>query len=280
MKELKISQTITARDEDTLNQYLAEIHKIPLLNVEEEFQLTSRIKDGDQSALERLIRTNLRFVVSVAKKYQHRGLSLGDLINEGNLGLIKAASRFDHTKGFKFISFAVWWIRQSIMLALAEQTRLIRLPLNLVNSISLINKTSMILEQRLERMPTPEEIADEIDLGEQRIMNYLSKAKKCLSLHAVIDQEIGNTLLDVLTDQYFEPDKSLTKEADVYDMSRTVKLLLSKKEEHVLRLYYGLGGTQPLQMDEISRQLNITKERVRQLRHKALHKLRLKMRAT
>jgi len=277
MREIKISQTITARDIDTLNQYLAEINKIPLLNVEEEIQLTIRIKDGDEAAVERLIRTNLRFVVSVAKKYQHRGLSLGDLINEGNLGLIKAASRFDHTKGFKFISFAVWWIRQSIMLALAEQTRLIRLPLNLVNSISLINKTSIILEQRLERVPTPAEIADEIDLGEQRIMKYLSKARKCLSLNAVIDQEIGHTLLDVLPDRYFEPDKTLAKEADVYDMSRRVKLLLSKKEEHVLRLYYGLGGTQPLQMDEISRKLHITKERVRQLKHKALQKLKLKM---
>ena len=277
MREIKISQTITARDIDTLNQYLAEINKIPLLNVEEEIQLTIRIKDGDEAAVDRLIRTNLRFVVSVAKKYQHRGLSLGDLINEGNLGLIKAASRFDHTKGFKFISFAVWWIRQSIMLALAEQTRLIRLPLNLVNSISLINKTSIILEQRLERVPTPAEIADEIDLGEQRIMKYLSKARKCLSLNAVIDQEIGHTLLDVLPDRHFEPDKTLAKEADVYDMSRRVKLLLSKKEEHVLRLYYGLGGTQPLQMDEISRKLHITKERVRQLKHKALQKLKLKM---
>jgi len=271
MRYLKIDQTIAPRDIYTLNQYLAEISRIPLLTVPEEIQLTRLVKAGDFSALQLLVRTNLRFVVSVAKKYQHRGLSLGDLINEGNLGLIKAAGRFDETKGFKFISFAVWWIRQSIILAIAEQTRVVRLPLNLINSISQINKATAILEQRLERMPTAEELAEEINVSEQKIIDHLHNARKSISLDAIRDVEIGNTLLDVIIDQHPLPDHVLNLEAKAHDINLMLKLL-SKREQKIIRLYYGLAGVDPLSLDDISRLFRLTRERIRQIKDGGIKK--------
>lgn len=276
MRYLKIEQTIAPRDIYTLNQYLAEISKIPLLSVQEEIQLTRLVKAGDLSALQLLVRTNLRFVVSVAKKYQHRGLSLGDLINEGNLGLIKAAGRFDETKGFKFISFAVWWIRQSIVLAIAQQTRVVRLPVHLINSISQINKVIGVLEQRLERRPTADEIAEEINMSEYRIVGHLNDAKHSISLNAVRDADIGSTLLDVIKDRHPPPDHLLDLEAKAHEIELILKLL-SKREQHVLRLYYGLAGTESLSMDDIARLFKLTKARIRQIKDTGIRKIRSRM---
>ena len=277
MRELKLEHTITSRDTDTLNVYLGEIGKIPLLTVTEEVDLTRRIRNGDEAALQYLIRTNLRFVVSVAKKYQHRGLSMGDLINEGNLGLIKAATRFDDTKGFKFISFAVWWIRQSIMHAIAEQTRLIRLPMNLINSIGTLNRTAAVLEQQLERRPTPEEISDELDLKSERIAETLENARKCQYLDAVVNEEIGSTLLDVIPVRDPDLDTLMGRQHDLYDLHHLMKVL-SKREKKVLILYYGLAGHQPVTLDGIAEMYQLSKERVRQIKDTGIRKLRLKLR--
>lgn len=273
MRELIIGGSITSRDTDSLNKYLAEIGRIPLLTAEEEVQLTRRIKTGDKKALEYLVRTNLRFVVSVAKKYQHRGLSLGDLINEGNLGLIKAASRFDETKGFKFISFAVWWIRQSMMLALAEQTRVIRLPLNMINSITKLNRTISGLEQELERHPTADEIAGKLSLKEQKITKQLKSAQKCKSLDEVVNQEIGSTLLDVLVANIPETDHLVGTSSGLMEITRTLKTL-SKREMKVLNLYFGLEGTDAVSLDDIAALLNLSRERIRQLKDGAVKKIR------
>lgn len=273
MRDIKIEQTITDWDIQSLHQYFAEINRIPLLTVKEEIQLTRLVKAGDQAALNLLVRTNLRFVVSVAKKYQHRGLSLGDLINEGNLGLMKAAVRFDETKGFKFISFAVWSIRQTIMLAIAEQTRIVRLPLNMINSITLINKAVLTLEQRLERMPTTEEIAEATHMSEHKIRDHLRRARKSISVHATIDPEIGNTLLDSMTDSTRQPDNLLNLEAKAHEISVMLKLL-TKREAEVLQLYYGLAGREALSLDDIARLFNLSRERVRQLKDGGIKKLR------
>lgn len=276
MRELKIDQSITGRDIASVNKYMTEIGKIPLLTIEEEIQLTRKIRAGDELALERLVRTNLRFVVSVAKKYQHRGLSLGDLINEGNLGLIRAATRFDDTKGFKFISFAVWWIRQSIMLAIAEQTRTIRLPLNIINSITQLNKTLSGMEQRLERIPTAEEVALETDTEEQRIAGYLREAHRCVSLDKIVNPEVGNTLLDIIVSSDPAPDAVFSGDATVYEVGMLLKLL-SKREATILRLYYGLAGSPSFSLDDIAALFKLSKERVRQLKDKGLKKLRSRM---
>lgn len=276
MRELKIDQSITGRDIASVNKYMSEIGKIPLLSIEEEVQLTRKIRAGDQLALERLVRTNLRFVVSVAKKYQNRGLSLGDLINEGNLGLIRAATRFDDTKGFKFISFAVWWIRQSIMLAIAEQTRTIRLPLNIINSITQLNKTLSEMEQQLERMPTAEELAGEIDIEERRIAGYLREAQRCVSLDKVVNPDVGSTLLDVIVNSDPAPDDVFGADATVYEIGILLKVL-SKREEKILRLYYGLAGSPSFSLDDIAALFKLSKERVRQLKDKGLKKLRSRL---
>lgn len=276
MKDIKIDQTITDWDMESLHRYFAEINKIPLLTVKEEVQLTRLIKAGDQAALDLLVRTNLRFVVSVAKKYQHRGLSLGDLINEGNLGLIKAATKFDETKGFKFISFAVWWIRQSIMLAISEQTRIVRLPLNMINSITLINKAVLVLEQQLERFPTTAEIAEATSMNEYKILNHLQLARKSTSLHMILDTEVGNTLLDVLTDSYYQPDNQLNLEAKAHEVSVLLRLL-TKREAEVLQLYYGLAGREALSLEDIARLFNISRERVRQLKDGGIKKIKKNM---
>lgn len=273
MRELKLNNSITKRDTDSLNRYLAEIGKIPLLSIAEEVMLTKRIKEGDDTALQYLVRTNLRFVVSVAKNYQNRGLSLGDLVNEGNLGLIKAAKRFDHTKGFKFISFAVWWIRQAIMLALAEQTRIIRLPLNLINSITKLNRIMAEMEQQLERVPTAEEVAVEINSKQDRVTDHLKSAKKCKSLDAIINQEIGSTLLDVLASKDPGADHLIFANMDIADMSKMMSVL-SNREKKVIFLYFGLGGADPVPLNEIGKNLGLSKERTRQLKDLGINKMR------
>ncbi|MBB6271001.1 RNA polymerase primary sigma factor [Pedobacter cryoconitis] len=278
MRELKIDCSITVRDIESLNIYLNEVGKIPLLTMEEETLLTTKIRSGDQLALDRLVRTNLRFVISVAKKYQHRGLSLGDLINEGNLGLIKAASRFDDTKGFRFISFAVWWIRQAIMLAISQQTRVIRLPLNLINSISKINITISSLEQRLERRPTMDEIAGEMDVEPQKVTIYLEKVRKCMSLDEVIKPDFGSTLMEVTPAREYSADHLLIQDSDRIEACQLLKIL-SKREEKVLSLFFGLKGMQPLSLDDIALLFKLSRERIRQLKDGGIKKLRLKLRS-
>lgn len=273
MRQLKLDRSITERDLDSINKYLTEIGRIPLLTIEEEINLTRRVKEGDEMALQILVRTNLRFVVSVAKKYQHRGLSLGDLINEGNLGLIRAGQRFDHTKGFKFISFAVWWIRQAIMLAIAEQTRVVRLPLNIINSIGHLNKTISALEQRLERLPTTEEVAQEVSITEQRIADYLVKGYKSVSLDAVVNTETGSTLLDIVADNSPTTDHLLKISPGYYEVERMLKRL-SQREQRIIRLYFGLSGHEPLSLEHIGVLCKLSKERVRQLKDAGIKKLR------
>lgn len=275
MRELKINRTITGRDLDSINKYMAEIAKIPLLTVEEEVRLARLVKIGDQNALEKLVRTNLRFVVSVAKNYQNRGLSLGDLINEGNLGLIKAAERFDESKGFKFISFAVWWIRQSIMLALAEQTRIVRLPMSVINAISRLNKVFSLLEQQLERIPTTLEVAAEIETEEQRVLDFLDSAHQCLSLDAVINYDAGATLLDIVMDNNPLPDHVLKIASHEDDVGGILKFL-APREQMIIRLYFGLAGEEPLSLENIAMIYKLSRERVRQLKDNGLKKLRLK----
>ncbi|WP_367867414.1 RNA polymerase sigma factor RpoD/SigA [Pedobacter sp. WC2423] len=277
MRELKISCTITGRDMESLNRYLLEVGRIALLTIEEEIQLTIKIRQGDQVALDRLVKTNLRFVISVAKKYQHRGLSLGDLINEGNLGLIKAASRFDDTKGFRFISFAVWWIRQAIMLAISQQTRIIRLPLNMINSITKINGTISSLEQRLERLPTTDEIAGEMDIETQQVAGYLNKVRRCMSLDETLKPDFSNTLLEVTPAYQPYPDHLLIIDSDRIEATQLLKIL-TKREEKVLSLFFGLKGMQPLSLDDIALIFKLSRERIRQLKDGGIKKLRLKLR--
>jgi len=276
MRELKIDRSITERDSASVDRYMAEIAKIPLLSIEEEVKLSLKARNGDQDALERLVRTNLRFVVSVAKKYQYRGLSLGDLINEGNVGLIKAASRFDPTKGFKFISFAVWWIRQSIMLAITEQTRMVRLPHNVINSISRINKASSGLEQRLERVPTVDEIAEDINSQDTRVAISLKHALHVTSLDVAANPNTDSNLHSVLTSDHPGPEHQLMLEDQSKEVLQLLKSL-QQKEEVVLRLFFGLCGSEPRSLDDIALVVALSKERVRQIKDDSLQKLRSKI---
>ena len=273
MRQLKIAQSITNRDTDSIDKYLTDIGRIDLLSIDEELSLAKRIKKGDTVALDKLVKTNLRFVVSVAKKYQNRGLQLADLISEGNLGLIKAAHRFDDTKGFKFISFAVWWIRQTIILAISEQTRMIRLPLNMINSISTINKASSLLEQRLERLPTPEEIAAEISLTELKVNDHLSFAAKTICLDTAINNDTETTLLRTIPANYAAPDLQLNCSDEIYEVADMLRKV-SPRECLVLQLHFGLSGKIPMSLEEIGRQFNVSKERVRQIRDQGIKKLR------
>lgn len=275
MRELKITQSITFRDTVSLSKYMTEIGKIPLLNDDDEIRLARKAKEGDTIAREKLVQTNLRFVVSVAKKYQNRGLSLGDLINEGNLGLIKAATKFDETKGFKFISFAVWWIRQSIMLAIAEQTRTIRLPLNVINAITKINRTVLLLEQELERNPTAQEVADKLHIESRRISYFQHKSSKSMSLDKVANQEIGSTLLDVIPDSHPSPDYLVDLESYRQEVEN-ILTVVSKREGKILCLYFGLGDRMPLSLDDIALLFGLSRERIRQLKDSGLRKLRAK----
>lgn len=273
MRQLKITQSITNRESQSLDKYLHEIGKVDLITAEEEVILAQRIREGDQVALEKLTKTNLRFVVSVAKQYQNQGLTLGDLINEGNLGLIKAAKRFDETKGFKFISYAVWWIRQSILQAIAEQSRIVRLPLNQVGSLSKISKAFSKLEQEYEREPSPEELADILETTVDKVSDTLSNSGRHVSMDAPFVQGEENTLLDVLENSDPDTDSTLIDESLSEEIKRSLATL-TEREREIIVLFFGLGSNHQLSLEEIGEKFNLTRERVRQIKDKALQRLR------
>lgn len=269
-----MSRRMKNRANQSLDRYLQEIGEVPLLSPEEEIDLARRIKKNDQDALEKLTKANLRFVVSVAKQYQNQGLSLGDLINEGNLGLIKAAKRFDETRGFKFISYAVWWIRQSILQALAEQSRVVRLPLNRVGALNKIGKAFSNLEQEFEREPSASEIAEELEMTAYEVSDTLKISGKHLSLDAPFNQGDDNRLLDVIEDdQQQPPDDLLLNESLRIEVQRALTTL-SDREAEVIKLYFGLEREHPLTLEEIGERFSLTRERVRQIKEKAIRRLR------
>ena len=263
------------RDEDrSLDLYLREIGETPLINAAEEVELAKRIKKGDQKALEKLTKANLRFVVSVAKQYQNQGLSLADLINEGNIGLIKAAKRFDETRGFKFISYAVWWIRQAILQALAEQSRIVRLPLNRVGTLHKIGKVASSLQQNLGREPSPNEIAVELSLTEGEVSDTLKISNSHLSLDAPFSASEDNSLIDILEDEMQpSPDESLLSESLRVEIEKALDSL-TPREAEVINLYFGLNHEKPLTLEEIGARFSLTRERVRQIKEKAIRRLR------
>lgn len=274
MRQLKISKQFTNRENKSLDKYLNEISKVPMIDAQEEVELARRIREGDQVALEKLVNANLRFVVSVSKQYQNQGLTLGDLINEGNLGLIKAAKRFDETRGFKFISYAVWWIRQSILQALADQSRIVRLPLNKVGSIGRIGNAAAELEQRFEREPTAEELAEYLELPLQEVENVMRQSGRHVSIDQPIAEGEDNTLLGVLdNNDEPQPDIHLINESLQKEISRVISTL-SEKERDVLKYYYGLDGGPAHTLEDISEKVGLTRERVRQIKEKALRRLR------
>jgi RNA polymerase primary sigma factor len=274
MRQLKITKQVTNRETASLDKYLQEIGKVDLITADEEVELAQRIKAGDQLALEKLTKANLRFVVSVAKQYQNQGLTLPDLINEGNLGLIKAAQRFDETRGFKFISYAVWWIRQSILQALAEQSRIVRLPLNKIGSINKINKTFAFLEQAHERIPSAEEIAKELDMTVEDVKQSLKNSGRHVSMDApLIDGEDSN-LYDVLrSGESPNPDRELLHESLRTEIERALETL-TPREADVIRLYFGLAGQHSMTLEEIGETFDLTRERVRQIKEKAIRRLK------
>ncbi len=274
MRQLKISKQITNRESQSLDKYLQEIGKVDLLTADEEVVLAKRIREGDQLALEKLTKANLRFVVSVAKQYQNQGLSLGDLINEGNLGLIKAAQRFDETRGFKFISYAVWWIRQSILQALAEQSRIVRLPLNRVGSLNKISKTFSELEQKFEREPSPEELAEVLEVTAAEVVDTMKISGRHVSMDAPFVQGEENSLLDVLENDGDEkPDDGLMADSLRKEVQRALSTL-TQREADVITLYFGLNGEHAMTLEEIGEKFNLTRERVRQIKEKAIRRLR------
>jgi RNA polymerase primary sigma factor len=275
MRQLKITKSITNRNSDSLEKYLHDIGKEELITPEEEVELAKRIKMGDQEALEKLTKANLRFVVSVAKQYQHQGLSLPDLINEGNLGLIKAAKKFDETKGFKFISYAVWWIRQCILQALAEQSRIVRLPLNKIGALNKINRAFSQLEQEHEREPSPEEVAAILELPEGKVAGTLELSGRHLSVDAPFQDGEDNSLLDVLPSHDTPTtDSKLIEESLAKEIERTLSTL-PDKESSVIRAFYGIG-TKPMSLEEIGQTIGISRERTRQIKEKAIKHLRQK----
>jgi len=274
MRQLKITKSITNRESASLDKYLQEIGREELITAEEEVILAKKIKDGDQKALEKLTRANLRFVVSVAKQYQNQGLSLPDLINEGNLGLIKAARRFDETRGFKFISYAVWWIRQSILQALAEQSRIVRLPLNRVGSLNKISKTFSELEQKFEREPSPEELAEVLEVTTAEVVDTMKISGRHVSMDAPFVQGEENSLLDVLeNDSEQTPDSGLMTDSLRREVQRALSTL-TQRESDVIALYFGLNGEHALTLEEIGEKFSLTRERVRQIKEKAIRRLR------
>jgi len=273
VRQLKIAKQITNRETKSLDLYLQEIGKVDLITIEEEVQLAIRIRDGDTIAIQKLAKANLRFVVSVAKQYQNNGLSLCDLINEGNVGLIKAASRFDETRGFKFISYAVWWIRQSILQALAEQARVVRLPLNRVNDLSKLSKTFSHLEQKFQREPSYGELGESLGVSETEVVRTYSISSKHLSLDAPFIQGEENSLLDTLAGTGDSPETKLIADSLLSEVGRVLATLTSR-ESDVISHYYGLCGTDTLTLDEIGEKFNISSERVRQIREKATRRLR------
>jgi RNA polymerase primary sigma factor len=274
MRQLKISKQITNRESQSLDKYLQEIGKVDLITSEVEVELARRIREGDQVALEKLTKANLRFVVSVAKQYQNNGLTLGDLINEGNLGLIKAASRFDEKRGFKFISYAVWWIRQSIMQALAEQSRIVRLPLNRIGSLTKISKTLSDLEQKFQREPSSEELAEAIGTTPQDIIDHQKISGRHVSMDAPFSQGEDGSLIDVLADENaLNPESDMMAESLVKEVQTSLSAL-TQREAEVINLYFGLNNKQSLTLEEIAEKFNLTRERVRQIKEKATRRLR------
>lgn len=276
MRQLKITKQVTNRETASLDKYLQEIGRLELLTAEEEVMLAKKIKEGDQIALERLTKANLRFVVSVSKQYQNQGLSLPDLINEGNVGLIKAAERFDETRGFKFISYAVWWIRQSILQALAEQARIVRLPLNKIGTINKINRAFSHLEQQFERPPSAEEMADYLDCSIKDVRESLKNSGRHVSMDAPLIEgdETSSSMYDVLkNDSLPGPEKGLEEQSLRKDIERSLGTLTAR-ESDVVRLYYGLNGKSPLSLEEIGLQFELTRERVRQIKEKAIRRLK------
>ena len=274
MRQLKITKQVTNRETASLDKYLQEIGKVDLISADEEVELAQRIKAGDKIALERLTKANLRFVVSVAKQYQNQGLTLPDLINEGNMGLIKAAQRFDETRGFKFISYAVWWIRQSILQALAEQSRIVRLPLNKIGSINKINKTYAYLEQTHERVPSAEEIAKELDMSVNDVKESMKNSGRHISMDAPLVEGEDSKLYDVLrSGESPNPDKELMHESLKTEIERALETL-TPREADVIRLYFGLGENYPMTLEEIGETFELTRERVRQIKEKAIRRLK------
>lgn len=274
MRQLKITKQVTNRETASLDKYLQEIGKVGLISADEEVELAQKIKAGDQKALDKLTKANLRFVVSVAKQYQNQGLTLPDLINEGNLGLIKAAQRFDETRGFKFISYAVWWIRQSILQALAEQSRIVRLPLNKIGSINKINKKYAELEQLNERAPSAEEIAQELDMTEEDVKESLKNSGRHISMDAPLVEGEDSNLYDVLkSGESPNPDRELMNESLCIEIERALQTL-TPREADVIRLYFGLGGQHAMTLEEIGETFDLTRERVRQIKEKAIRRLK------
>ncbi|MCF8230134.1 MAG: RNA polymerase sigma factor RpoD/SigA [Bacteroidales bacterium] len=274
MRQLKITKQVTNRETASIDKYLQEIGKVELISADEEVSLAQRIKLGDQEALEKLTKSNLRFVVSVSKQYQNQGLSLPDLINEGNLGLIKAAQRFDETRGFKFISYAVWWIRQSILQALAEQSRIVRLPLNKIGSLNKINKTYTKLEQKLEREPSVAEIARELGITDDEVKIALKNNGRHLSMDAPINQEEDSTMYDVMQpEEGPKPEDELLLESLRLEIERALTTL-APREAEVIRCNYGLNGNHPMTLEEIGEKYGLSRERVRQIKEKAIRKLK------
>jgi RNA polymerase primary sigma factor len=276
MRQLKITKQVTNRETASLDKYLQEIGKEDLISAEEEVILAQKIRNGDRKALERLTKANLRFVVSVSKQYQNQGLTLPDLINEGNLGLIKAAERFDETRGFKFISYAVWWIRQSILQALAEQARIVRLPLNKIGTINKINKAYSELEQKFERPPSAEELGEFLEVSTEEVRQSLSSSGRHLSMDAPLSEndESSSSMYDILPNTYMNsPEKELVTESLRKDIERSLSTLTIREGE-VVRLYYGLNGVYPLTLEEIGEQFDLTRERVRQIKEKAIRRLK------
>ena len=274
MRQLKITKQVTNRETASLDKYLQEIGKVDLITAEEEVELAQKIRAGDERALDKLTKANLRFVVSVAKQYQNQGLTLPDLINEGNLGLIKAAKRFDETRGFKFISYAVWWIRQSILQALAEQSRIVRLPLNKIGSINKINKMYAFLEQANERVPSAEEIAKELDMTISDVKESMKKSGRHVSMDAPLVEGEDSNLYDVLrSGESPNPDKNLLHESLRTEIERALETL-TPREADVVRLYFGLGEKHAMTLEEIGETFDLTRERVRQIKEKAIRRLK------
>ena len=274
MRQLKITKSITNRESASLDKYLQEIGREDLITAEDEVELAKRIKNGDQVALEKLVKANLRFVVSVSKQYQNQGLTLPDLINEGNLGLIKAAQRFDETRGFKFISYAVWWIRQSILQAIAEQARIVRLPLNQVGSLNKINKTFSKLEQEFEREPSSDEIAEILELPEDKVKDTIKISGRHVSVDAPFKEGEDGTLLDVLSNNDSpKADRSLMNESLQREIERSLATL-TDREKDVIKLFFGIGIPHPLTLEEIGAKFDLTRERVRQIKEKGIRRLR------
>jgi RNA polymerase primary sigma factor len=273
MRQLKIVKQITNRENQSLDKYLQEIGKVDLITADMEVELAKRIKAGDTVALEKLTKANLRFVVSVAKQYQNNGLSLGDLINEGNVGLVKAASRFDETRGFKFISYAVWWIRQSILQALAEQSRVVRLPLNRVGTLNKISKAHALLEQKFQREPSPEEVAVELNISLEEVESTLRTSGRSVSMNAPMVQGEDNSLLDVLSADSESPDEPMMATSLQVEVNRALSTLTNREAE-VISSYFGLNGSRAMSLEEIGEHYQLTRERVRQIKEKATRRLR------